>query len=507
MLPAARGRTRASEHAPRTSRNGVSAAEEGLMAARTAAVGGTTDWIERQFHVRAAGSTIGTEVRGGITTFLVMSYILVVNAVILSGAGIPFPAVVAATALMAALFTGGMALYANYPYAGAAGLGINAVVAFGLVKGAGLSWQGAMGVVALEGLAICVAMALGVRRALLDAVPVPLKLGIGAGIGAFIFTIGAFNGGLAVGTGNPSDPVALGNLNSGTAIVTIGGLLLTAFLYARNVKGALILGIIGATIIGIGVNAATGGATYKAFPGVAVMPTTWLDTPDFSTIGGVFTTVNGSFALFEVFKLGFFVAILTIFSLMLSDFFDTAGTVVSVASEGGWLRPDGTIPRADRVFWVDSLGALFGGIFGTSSNTTYIESGAGVAEGAKTGLASLVTAVLFLIAIFLAPIAGIVPPQATAAALMLVGWFMFKPLLDLNKTGTVDFATGFAILLTVFVMPLTYSITNGIGDGFLAYTFLKLVSSKGKDVSLWMWIASAAFLIYFADPFIRKFLS
>src|SRR6266581_4722379 len=180
------------------------------MTARAAArSGGGQDWIERQFKVRASGSTIATEIRGGVTNYLVMSYILVVNAVILSNAGLPFPAVVAATALMAALFTAGMALYANYPYAGAAGLGINAVVAFGLVKGAGLSWQGAMGVVALEGLAICVAMALGVRKALLDAVPVPIKLGIGAGIGAFIFAIGFFNGGLAVGTGNPSDRVPL----------------------------------------------------------------------------------------------------------------------------------------------------------------------------------------------------------------------------------------------------------------------------------------------------------
>src|SRR5438876_7355 len=385
MLRAARGRTRASRARTRTSLIGVSAAEEGLMAARTAAVGGTTDWIERQFHVRAAGSTIGTEVRGGITTFLVMSYILVVNAVILSAAGIPFPAVVAATALMAALFTAGMALWANYPYAGAAGLGINAVVAFGLVKGAGLSWQGAMG--------------------------------------------------------------------------------------------------------------------------VAVMPKSFIDTPDFSTIGAIFTTVNGNLALFEVFRLGFFVAILTVFSLMLSDFFDTAGTVVSVAAEGGWLKKDGTIDRVDRVFWVDSLGALFGGLFGTSSNTTYIESGAGVAEGAKTGLASLVTAILFLLCIFLAPIAGIVPQQATAPALMLVGWFMFKPILDLNKIGNIDFATGFAVLLTLFVMPLTYSITNGVGAGFIAYSALKVASGKAKEVSLPLWVATAAFAIYFADPWLRHFLS
>src|SRR5437667_5621281 len=231
------------------------------MAAKTSARGADS-WLVRQFQLKAAGTTVGTEIRGGITTFLVMSYILVVNAVILSAAGIPFPAVVAATALMAALFTAGMALWANYPYAGAAGLGINAVVAFGLVKGAGLSWQGAMGVVTLEGVAICVAMALGVRKALLDAVPVPIKLGIGAGIGAFIFAIGFFNGGLAVGTGNPSDPVALGNLNSGTAIVTIAALLLTAFLHARIVKGALILGIIGATLTGIAVTATTAAATY-----------------------------------------------------------------------------------------------------------------------------------------------------------------------------------------------------------------------------------------------------
>src|SRR6267142_1534663 len=414
------------------------------MTARAAAASGGQDWIERQFKVRASGSTIATEIRGGVTNYLVMSYILVVNAVILSNAGIPFPAVVAATALMAALFTAGMALYANYPYAGAAGLGINAVVAFGLVKGAGLTWQGAMGVVALEGLAICIAMALGVRRTLLDAVPVPIKLGIGAGIGAFIFAIGFFNGGLAVGTGNPSDPVALGNLNSGTAIVTIGGLLLTSFLYSRNVKGALILGIIVATV--------------------------------------------------------------TVFSLMLSDFFDTAGTVVSVASQGGWLKKDGTIERADRVFWVDSLGALFGGIFGTSSNTTYIESGAGVAEGAKTGLASLVTAALFLVSVFLAPIAGIVPQQATAGVLMLVGWFMFKPILDLNKIGNIDFATGFAVLLTLFVMPLTYSITNGVGAGFIAYSLLKVASGKSKDVGVPLWVATIAFAIYFADPWLRQFL-
>jgi adenine/guanine/hypoxanthine permease len=475
------------------------------MAAKTSAVRADS-WLERQFGITAAGSTVGNEIRGGLTTFLVMSYILVVNAVILSGAGIPFPAVVAATALMAAIFTGGMALWANYPYAGAAGLGINAVVAFGLVKGAGLSWQGAMGVVALEGLAICVAMALGIRRALLDAVPVPLKFGIGAGIGAFIFTIGAFNGGLVAATGNPSDPVALGNLNSATAIVTLGGLLVTAFLYARNIKGALILGIIGATIIGIAVNAAQGGATYKDLPGVAVMPGTFIDTPDFSTVGAIFSSVNGSIALFEVFRLGFFVAILTIFSLMLSDFFDTAGTVVSVAAEGGWLRKDGSIDRADRVFWVDSLGALFGGIFGTSSNTTYIESGSGVAEGAKTGLASLVVAVLFLVCVLLAPIAGIVPPQATAPALMLVGWFMFKPILDLNKVGNIDFATGFAILLTIFVMPLSYSITNGIGAGFIAFTLLKAASGKMAEVSRWMWIASILFAIYFADPWLRQFI-
>jgi adenine/guanine/hypoxanthine permease len=476
------------------------------MAARAAAAPRGQDWIERQFKVRASGSTIATEIRGGVTNYLVMSYILVVNAIILSTAGIPFPAVVAATALMAALFTGGMALYANYPYAGAAGLGINAVVGFGLVQGAGLSWQGAMGVVVLEGLVICIAMALGIRRTLLDAVPIPIKLGIGAGIGAFIFAIGVFNGGLAVATGSPSNPIGLGNLASGTAIVTLGGLLLTSFLYARNVKGALILGIIGATVIGVLVNAATGGATYGALPGVAVMPQTLLATPDFSTIGAVFTSGPNGIALLEVFRLGFFVAILTVFALMLSDFFDTAGTVVSVASEGGWLKKDGTIERADRVFWVDSLGAFFGGIFGTSSNTTYIESGAGVAEGAKTGLASLVTAALFLVSVFLAPIAGIVPPQATAPALMLIGWFMFRPILDLNKVGNIDFATGFAVLLTMFVMPLTYSITNGVGAGFIAYSLLKLAAGKSKDVSWPMWAATIAFAIYFADPWLRQFL-
>jgi adenine/guanine/hypoxanthine permease len=476
------------------------------MAARATAATGGQDWIERQFKVRASGSTIGTEIRGGVTNYLVMSYILVVNASILSAAGVPKEACVAATALMAALFTGGMALYANYPYAGAAGLGINAVVAFGLVLGAGLTWQGAMGVVALEGLAICIAMALGVRRALLDAVPMPVKIAIGAGIGAFIFAIGAFEGGLVMGTGDPTQahPLQLGNFASATVIVTLGGLLLTTFLYSRGIKGSLILGIIGATIIAIIVNAATAGAAYGA--GAASMPAQLLKAPDFSTIGAIFTTGPSGIALFEVFKLGVFAAILTVFSLMLSDFFDTAGTVVSVAGEGGWLKKDGTIDRADRVFWVDSLGALFGGVFGTSSNTTYIESGAGVAEGARTGLASLATAALFLVSIFLAPIAGIVPQQATAPVLMLVGWFMFKPILDLNKIGNIDFAMGFAVLLTIFVMPLTYSITNGIGAGVIAYAVLKVASGKSKDVNIWMWITTIAFAIYFADPWLRQFI-
>src|SRR5260221_354652 len=340
------------------------------MAPRTTAMPAQRNWFDSYFKVTEAGSTIGTEVRGGLTNFLVMSYILVVNAVILSSARLPLP-----------------------------------------------------------------------------------------------------------------------------AVVPRSGFLTTAALCARGVKGALLLGIVGATIVGILVNAATGGAEYKALPGVAVAPQNWLDTPDLSTIGQ-----GLNFTVFA--KLGVITAILTIFSLMLSDFFDTVGTVTSVAAEGGWLGKDGQIPRANRVFWVDSLGALFGGIFGTSSNTTYIESGAGVAEGAKKGLAILLNAVLVLLAIFLAPIAGIVPPQATSAALMLVGWFMFKPLLDLNKTGDVDFATGFAILLTVFVMPLTYSITNGIGAGFLAYSFLKLVSGKSKGVTMWMWISSVAFIVYFANAYI-----
>jgi len=455
--------------------------------------------LDRYFKITEAGSTVGTEVRGGATNFLVMSYIIVVNAVILSQAGVPFPAVVAATALMAAIFTGAMGLWANYPYAGAAGMGINAVVAFGLVKGAGLPWQAAMGVVMLEGALVTLAMAAGVRRVLIDAVPIQLKYAIGAGIGAFIFAIGVFNGGLAIGTGHPADPLALGNLNSATAIVTLAGLAITTVLYARGVKGSLLFGIIGATLVAVAVNAANGGATYKDLPGVAVMPASPLSTPDFSTLGA-----GLNLQVFQI--LGLFVALLTIFSLMLSDFFDTAGTVVSVASQGGWLRKDGTIPRSDRVFWVDSLGAFFGGIAGTSSNTTYIESGAGVAEGARTGLASVVTALLFLAAIFLAPVAGIVPPQATAAALMLVGWLMFRPLLEMARTVEIDFATGFAVLLTVFLMPLTYSITNGIGAGFIAYALLKAMSGKAREVSVPMWVAAGAFVIYFADPWIRQFL-
>ena len=468
------------------------------MTTETAAAPAGGGTLDRFFKVTERGSTIGTEVRGGLTTFLVMSYILVVNAVILSQAGVPFAAVAAATALLAGLFTIAMALWTNYPYAGAAGLGINAYVAFGLVLGLGLTWQAAMGVILLEGIAICILMALGIRRRLIDAVPLTVKLAIGAGIGAFIFAIGVFNGGIAAATGNPAAPIGLGNFASAPILVTLAGLIITVALYARNVKGSLLLGIVGATVVAFIVNAANGGAVYRDMPGVAVMPASFFATPDFSTIG---QGIN-----FGVFELGIVVAVLVVFTVMLSDFFDTAGTVVSVDAEGGWLKKDGTIDRADRVFWVDSLGALFGGLFGTSSNTTYIESGAGVAEGARTGLASLVTGVLFLFAIFLAPLVTVVPPQATAAALMLVGWFMFRPILDLNKIGNIDFATGFAVLLTVFVMPLTYSITNGIGAGFIAFAGLKAIAGKSKEVSLAMWVAAAAFVIYFAIQWIQTLL-
>ncbi|HEY7653345.1 MAG TPA: NCS2 family permease [Methylomirabilota bacterium] len=458
--------------------------------------------LERWFELGGRGATVGGEVRGGLTTFMVMAYIIFVNPAILSFAGIAplqgqgpsFPATQAATCLVAGAATIAMGLAANYPLALASGMGLNAVVAFQLVAGMKLPWTAAMGVVVLEGLVITVLVLTGFREAVMNAIPGSLKRAIGVGIGLFILFIGLVSAGI-VKPGPPGVPVTLGELTSAPVAVAVFGLVVTLWLTARRFSGALLVGILVSTVVAVAVNAATGGRAFPT-PGQAVWPTSVVAWPDFSSLGA-------GFDLSVFVRVGVVTALVTIFSIMLSDFFDTMGTVIGIGGEAGWLTPDGRLPRLNRVLLVDSLAAVAGGAAGASSATTYIESAAGVAAGARTGLASVVTGACFLLALFLAPLAGVVPAQATAPALIVVGYLMSRVVREIPFG---DFEEGFPALLTLAVMPFTYSITNGIGAGFVAYCFIKLVRGKGAQVAPTMYGAALAFVVYFVLPLIQRLL-
>ena len=458
--------------------------------------------LERWFELSRRGATVGGEIRGGLTTFMVMAYIIFVNPAILSFAGIPplqgqgpsFAATQAATCLVAGAMSIAMGLATNYPLAIASGMGINAVVAFQLVAALKLPWTAAMGVVLLEGLAITVLVLTGFREAIMHAIPVALKRAIGVGIGLFILFIGLGAAGI-VKPGPPGVPVTLGDLTAAPVAVALFGLLLTVWLTARRFTGALLVGILVSTALAIAVNASTGGSAFP-LPGQAVWPAALVARPDFSSLGAGF-----DFSVFA--RLGLITALVTIFALMLSDFFDTMGTVIGIGGEAGWLTRDGRLPRLNRVLLVDSLGAVAGGAAGASSATTYIESAAGVAAGARTGLASVLTGAGFLLALFFAPLAGVVPAQATAPALIVVGYLMSRVVREIPFG---DFEEGFPALLTLTMMAFTYSITNGIGAGFVSYCFIKLVRGRGREVAPMMYAAALAFVIYFALPLIQRWL-
>jgi AGZA family xanthine/uracil permease-like MFS transporter len=423
---------------------------------------------------------------------MVMAYILFLNGNIIAGPlGLDPVAVSAGTALVAGIMTIAMGVVANYPFALAAGLGINAIVAFSLTA-KGLDAKGAMGVIVLEGVAITILVAVGLREAIMNAVPLALKRSIGVGIGLFILFIGFANGGLIVSGCGP-DSATLGFCN-GTLVtlsfpttpgqfVFVLGLVLTFVLYARGIKAALIISIIGTTIIAIAA-------------GVQPVSGDLVRAPSFATIG---LGLQDPFQVFA--KLGIVTALLTVFAIMLSDFFDTMGTVTGIAAEAGLARADGTVPGVGRALMVDSVAAIAGGVGGVSSNTTYIESAAGVADGGRTGFASVVTGVLFLLAIILSPIAGLIPAQATAPALVLVGYLMFTLVKDIHVN---DIEEGLPALLTMILMPLTYDITVGIGAGFVSYVLVKSVRGKMAEVHPLVWLVSLAFLIFFANTWIQS---
>jgi AGZA family xanthine/uracil permease-like MFS transporter len=446
------------------------------------------DGIASYFKFSERGTDLATEARAGLTTFMVMAYILFVNGAILT-AGFgdnstwTLATIAAGTALVAGVMTIAMGVIGNYPFALAAGLGINAIVAFTLT-GRGLSPAGAMGVIVIEGVLVTIAVLVGLREAIMNAVPVSLKRAIGVGIGLFILFIGFANGGL-IKTNTPATLVTVSFPTEPAQWVFLAGLLITVVLYVMRIKAALVISILLTTALALAVGVAT-------IPPVDQL----IATPKFDTLG--------QFDIGQVFStLPIVTALLIIFAIMLTDFFDTMGTVTGVAAEAGLANPDGSVPGVGRVLLVDSLAAVAGGAAGISSNTTYIESAAGVADGGRTGFTSVVTGVLFLLAILLSPIALIVPAAATAPALVLVGYLMFTLIKDI-PVGDVE--EGLPALLTMILMPLTYDITVGIGAGFISWVLIKAVRGKTAEIHWLMWVVSVAFLIFFAQDWINSFI-
>ena len=437
--------------------------------------------MDKFFKISERGSSVGNEVIGGLTTFLAMAYIIAVNPTFLQAAGIPFNAALTATCFGAAIMTAAMGLIANRPLALASGMGINAIVAYTLcdASGLGIDWRVAMAIVFLEGIVILALVVCGLRKAIMDAIPADLRLAIGIGIGLFIAFIGLKGGGIIVT--NPSNLLGAGDLTSAACIVSLISIAIAVILTALNIQGALFISIVAATIIGIPFD-------------VTSLPASWEFSLDFSAFAAPFQTdpQSGNMAIMQVFVQP--ALLLFVFSLLMSDFFDTMGTVVAVGNQGDFCDKEGNVENIQEILLVDSAAAVAGGFFGASSVTTFVESSSGAAAGARTGLSNLVVAVLFVIFAFAAPIIGMVSSSATCGALTVVGYLMMQSIGDIDWDH-VEHA--FPAFVTIIGIPFTYSITNGIGFGFISYVVIKVAQGRAADVKPLMWVAAAAFLVMF----------
>jgi len=470
--------------------------------------------LERVFRITQRGSTVGQEVRGGFATFFTMAYIVVLNPLILGfvkdadgkflgGGDSPnLAAIAAGTALVAGVLTILMGVVANYPLALATGLGLNAFVAFAIASQ--MTWADAMGLVVIEGLVILLLVLTGFRQAVFHAVPSELKVAISVGIGLFIAFIGLVDAGFVRRTGAGPVPVELGiggELRGWPTLVFALGLGLIITLWVRKVKGAIIISILTMTVVAFVVEAiAKVGPTVTGVDAQGnniTNPAGWnlnvpawpskIDPISFGTLGEF--NLLGSFA-----RIGVVAAVLLIFTLMLADFFDTMGTMTAIGAEAGLLDEEGNPPHTERILVVDSIAAAAGGAAGVSSNTSYIESASGVGEGARTGLASVVTGVLFLLSILVSPLVRIVPNEAAVPALILVGFLMMQQVKNIDWD---DVEVAIPAFLTIILMPFTYSITVGIGAGFVTYVLIKIVRGKARMVHPMMWLVAALFIVYF----------
>jgi AGZA family xanthine/uracil permease-like MFS transporter len=463
--------------------------------------------LDRYFSISARRSTVGRELRGGLVTFFTMAYIVILNPIILSGADItgqklPFGAVACVTALVAGVMTILMGVWGRYPLALAAGLGINAIVA--VYAATQMTWPEAMGLIVLEGLLITILVLTGFRRAVFEAVPPQLKTAIAVGIGFFLTIIGLADAGVVRPGGGLITLGVNGQLVGWPLLVFVVGLLLTSVLVVRKIKGALLIGIAVSTVLAIIIEAIAhvgprtpdGKNPHGWALQVPTLPKSIVDKPDFSIIGHV--SLGGGFA-----RIGIIATLLIVFSLMIADFFDTVGTMTAVGAEGDLLDKDRNLPGSQPVLLVDSLAAAAGGAASVSSNTTYVESASGVADGARTGLASVATGVLFLLTMFFSPVVGVIPSEAAAPVLVIVGALMISQVRELVWD---DMSLVIPAFLTIALMPFTYSITNGIGAGVISFALLRTVAGRRREVHPLMWVIAAVFVVYFALQPIQQLL-
>jgi len=491
--------------------------------------------LDEWFEVTKRGSTLGREIRGGLVTFFTMAYIIVLNPLIIGTAadvkgnlisgqpkfsnfgpgvapadlqtiganvGLSIAMVAAATALIAGLMTILMGAYARFPIALATGLGLNAVLAYTIAPM--VSWPQAMGLVVWEGILITILVLTGFRKAVFNAVPRSMRAAISVGIGLFISFIGLVDSGVV----RPGSPIVtlgvFGQLIGWPIAVFVIVLLTLIALYVRKVKGAMLIAIVGGTVLAVVIEAVLhiGSKTTDNATGwmLNVPAFSAFSLPDLSLLGrvdmfGAFTGAAGPGAFLGL--------VLLVFSLLLSDFFDTMGTIVAVGAEGNLLEADGNPPHTQEILLVDSVAAIAGGLGSVSSNTSYIESAAGVGDGARTGIASVVTGVAFLLSLFLAPLVNMVPSEAAAPALFFVGFLMMSQVVHVNWEDPEE---GIPAFLTIVLMPFTYSITVGIGAGFIAFALIKAIRGKAKDVHPLMWGVAAAFVLYFAQGIIASLI-
>ena len=434
--------------------------------------------MEKFFKMGERGSSTGQEIRAGLTTFLAMAYIIAVNPSLLAAAGVPMNAAVTSTCVGAGIMTIFMGLFANRPLACASGMGINAVVAYTLAALNGADWQVSMAVIFVEGCAILILVLCGLREAIMDAIPVSLRHAISVGLGLFIAMIGLADGGIIVA--NESTMVSFGDVTSPTFLVGLISIVATVILYSMNIKGSILIGIIIAVLCGIPL-------------GVTQMPSGIVSALDFSSFGAPFMADStGTVAVVKVLTTP--ILLVFAFSLMMSDFFDTMGTAMAVAKQGEFLNEDGTVENIREILIADSAAAAVGGLVGASSITTFVESASGAADGGRTGLTSVFTGVLFILAAFFAPVISVVSSAATCGALVIVGFLIMTDVVDIDWT---DLLEGFPAFMVIAGIPLTYSISNGIGMGFIAYVIVALVTGRAKKIKPLMWVATAAFVVYF----------